>query len=188
MNFSAAKAEEAFSISSPNFFNGGGLSKENEFSGFGCAQAVLGPMDICTSNNNRFIGLDCNGKNKAPTITWSNAPAKAKSFAFSVFDPDMPTGTGWWHFLAYNITTNIHTIEDGKLPAGAIAAVNDSGTKYYMGPCPPRNQGKHRYVFTVYALDVDVLDVPQNATANLVAYAILQHRIASAAMIGSYGR
>ncbi|MSP33863.1 MAG: hypothetical protein EXR06_03045, partial [Rickettsiales bacterium] len=102
----SAKADN-FAISSPDFKNGGTLSQKNEFSGFGCAQALLGPYDLCVSDGNRFEGLNCSGKNIAPTIQWNDPPAKTKSFAITVYDPDMPTGGGWWHFISYNIPSNV---------------------------------------------------------------------------------
>lgn len=190
--FSAALAQataqaENFTIYSPNFKNGDTFTKNNEFGGFGCNQVLLGPYDICSSNANRFDGLNCNGKNIAPTIKWDNPPDKTRSFALTVYDPDMPTGGGWWHFVTYNIPRDIREVTEGKVPKGAITITNDSGTKYYMGPCPPAGDKPHRYIFTVYALDT-ILDLPPTTTPGLAAYMINRHKLAAARMFATYGR
>lgn len=184
----AASADGNFTITSPNIKNGGVLSKEHEFSGFGCGLATLGPLDSCNADNSKADanGFDCQGRNVMPTISWNNAPEKTKSFAFTVFDPDMPTGAGWWNFVVYNIPRSTTKIS-GKVPEGAMASTNDSGTKYYMGACPPKGK-KHRYIFTVYALDVSSLDIPPTATASMTAYAIIQHNIGTASLVATYQR
>jgi len=176
-----------FSIYSPDFKNGESLTKNNEFGGFGCNQVLLGPYDLCSSNGNRFDGLNCNGKNIAPTIKWDNPPNKTRSFALTVYDPDMPTGSGWWHLVIYNIARDVREVVNGRVPTGGIAITNDSGTKYYMGPCPPAGDKAHRYIFTVYALDSN-LDLPQTSTPGLTSYMINRHKLASATMTATYGR
>lgn len=182
----SAKAD-VFTISSPDFKNGASLAKKNEFSGFGCGQAVLGPYDICASDGNRFDGLNCNGQNIAPTIHWNNPPEKTRSFAFTVYDPDAPNDGGWWHFIVYNIARDIREISGNKIPQGAIAVTNDGGTKYYMGPCPPAGDKAHRYIFTIYALDTN-LDLPATATTGLASYMINRHKLASASIFATYQR
>jgi len=160
-----AKTPSAFSVYSNDFKNGASLTKSNEFNGFGC-----------------------NGKNIAPKIKWKNSPAETKSFAFTIYDPDAPTGSGWWHFVSYNISAKEKSIYANRLPKGSIIVANDSGSKDYMGPCPPIGHGKHHYHFNVYALDVENLDIPANATAAFAGYMINQHKIASATMVGIYER
>ena len=182
-----AIADTTFAISSPDFKNGDALSKNNEFSGFGCGQILLGPYDLCSSSNNIFEGLNCNGRNVAPTIRWENPPENTKSFALTVYDPDMPTGGGWWNFVVYNIPRNIREVKNGKIPQGATTITNDSATKYYMGPCPPVGDNPHRYIFTVYALDKNI-DLPSTTTPGLAAYMINRHKLASATMFATYAR
>ena len=182
-----ARSEAIFTISSPDFKDGDALSKNNEFSGFGCSQVLLGPYDICSSSNNRFEGLNCNGKNIAPTIRWNDPPENTKSFALTVYDPDMPTGGGWWNFVVYNIPRNIREVKNGKIPQGATTITNDSTTKYYMGPCPPIGDKPHRYIFTIYALDRNI-DLPSTTTPGLAAYMINRYKIASATMSATYAR
>lgn len=162
---SAAKAENKFSIFSNDFKNGSNLVKTNEFNGFGC-----------------------NGKNIAPKIKLKDVPSETKSLAFTIYDPDAPTGSGWWHFVAYNIPAKEKSIYANRLPKGAMANTNDSGSKDFMGPCPPVGHGKHHYHFNVYALDTEKLEIPANATAAFVGYMINQHKIASATIVGIYER
>ena len=182
-----AKADDPFTISSPDFKNGDILSRDNEFSGFGCSQVLQGPYDLCTSSGNRFEGLNCHGKNIAPTIRWNNPPAKTRSFALTVYDPDMPTGGGWWHFVVYNIPRNVRDVTNGKIPQGGVTITNDSGTKYYMGPCPPAGSPAHRYIFTIYALD-STLDLPSTTSPGLAAYMINRHKLASSSIYATYAR
>lgn len=184
---SLAHAQTQFTLSSPDIKNGDALTKKNEFSGFGCAQSMLGPLDICTATGNRFEGLDCNGRNIAPTFQWQNPPPKTQAFAFTVFDPDMPNGSGWWQFVIYNIAADARELKNGQLPKGSISVTNDSGTKYYMGPCPPRKNGKHRYIFTIYALD-EKIDLPPTTTTGFATYVINKHRIGIASMVATYER
>ncbi len=165
--FSATTASAAsdFQISSSDFKDGKALEKKYEFNGFGC-----------------------DGKNIAPSVKWKNAPKETKSFAFTVYDPDAPTGSGWWHFASYNIAPNVSAIKNAQLPQGALAVNNDGGSKPYMGPCPPKGHGTHHYIFSVFALNVEKLELPQNASAALLGYMINQHKIAEAKITATYER
>jgi len=96
----------------------------------------------------------CDGKNVSPHLAWENVPDKTKSFALSATDPDAIGG--WNHWLLYNIPKTVKEIEKNRKPAEALEVENDFGKKTYGGPCPP--SGTHRYVFTVYALDVEHLE------------------------------
>ncbi|HXT16046.1 MAG TPA: YbhB/YbcL family Raf kinase inhibitor-like protein [Gemmatimonadaceae bacterium] len=108
-----------------------------------------------------FVFTGCGGKNKSPQLAWSGAPEGTKSYAITCFDPDAPTGSGFWHWVAFDIPGNVTSIDssDGKdAPKGGKSATSDYGMTGYGGPCPPKGDGKHRYIFTVYALDVDKVD------------------------------
>ncbi len=182
-----------FVLSSPNFKQGEKLSKANEFDGFaGCSRTLVAPFSNCSSNGsaNKYIaeGLNCNGRNLPPTFNWKGAPAGAKSFAFTIYNPDIKTGSGWWHFIAYNIAAFNNNLNPSKLPNGALAAYNDGGSKYFMGPCPAAGSGTNRYIFTVYALDVDKLEIAPTASAALASYLINRHKIASAVLMATYER
>ena len=96
----------------------------------------------------------CDGINVSPQISWKNVPDETKSFALSSIDPDALGG--WIHWLVYDISKELRKLEKNILPAGAKEVENDFGKKPYGGPCPP--SGTHRYVFTIYALDIEHLD------------------------------
>ncbi|MSP33864.1 MAG: YbhB/YbcL family Raf kinase inhibitor-like protein [Rickettsiales bacterium] len=161
----SASATNSFMVYSPDFKDGDNLVKSNEFNGFGCT-----------------------GKNIAPEIRWKHAPTETKSFALTVYDPDAPTGSGWWHFVAYNIPAKDKFLDAEKISAGTLLVTGDVGSKAFMGPCPPVGHGKHHYIFTVYALDVGKLDLPETASPALAGYMMNQHKIASAAITGIYER
>jgi len=97
----------------------------------------------------------CDGRGVSPQLSWGDVPVETKSFALSVTDPDAPMGT-WIHWLVHDIPRDVRTIEQGGLPEGAKQVENDFRMKEYGGPCPP--SGTHRYIFTVYALDVERLE------------------------------
>lgn len=142
-----------------------------------------------------FNGFGCTGGNVSPELHWHGAPAATKSFALSVYDPDAPTGSGWWHWYVVNIPAGTTALARGagksdgsKLPAGAIQIKTDFGTPGYGGPCPPAGSKPHRYVVTVYALKVPKLDVPPDATAALAGFLTNANAIAKATLTFKYGR
>ncbi len=142
-----------------------------------------------------FNGMGCDGGNISPALLWRGAPAGTKSFAITLYDPDAPTGSGWWHWVVYDIPPGVNGLPagagdpgKGQLPEGAKQGNTDFGTKGYGGPCPPPGDKPHRFVVTVYALDVDRLDVPGNATAAYVGFNLHAHTIAKAALTARYGR
>jgi Raf kinase inhibitor-like YbhB/YbcL family protein len=142
-----------------------------------------------------FNGMGCTGGNISPSLSWKGAPAKAKSFALTMYDPDAPTGSGWWHWVVYNIpataTSLVPDAGDPKkslLPAGSAQGNTDFGAPGYGGPCPPKGDKPHRYIFTLYALDADKLDIPASATAAYVGFNIHAHTVGRAAFTARYGR
>jgi Raf kinase inhibitor-like YbhB/YbcL family protein len=139
--------------------------------------------------------MGCTGENMSPSLMWKNAPATTKSFALTVYDPDAPTGSGWWHWVVYNIPAAATSIAAGAgdpqknlLPAGSVQGNTDIGAPGYMGPCPPPGDKPHRYIFTLYALNTDKLDLPANATAAYVGFNIHGHTLGKAMFTGKYGR
>jgi Raf kinase inhibitor-like YbhB/YbcL family protein len=106
-------------------------------------------------NGNIPSEFTCDGRNISPQLSWEDAPAETKSFALSVTDPDAPGGT-WIHWLVHDVPRGVRSIDRGSLPKGAKQVENDFGMKNYGGPCPP--SGTHRYIFTLYALDVERLE------------------------------
>jgi Raf kinase inhibitor-like YbhB/YbcL family protein len=139
--------------------------------------------------------FDCSGENRSPELQWSGAPEETKSFAVTVYDPDAPTGSGWWHWVVYDISANteqidagVGTLNSGNLPENAVQAMSDYGVEAWGGMCPPKGDKPHRYVFTLHALKVEQLDVPENATSAMVRFAIQANTLATASFTAKYGR
>lgn len=135
-----------------------------------------------------FAGFGCNGGNQSPQLQWQNAPAGTKSFAITVYDPDAPTGSGWWHWTVVNIPAQITSIAAGTVPQGAQQGRTDFGTAAYGGACPPVGDKAHRYIHTVWALDVAQLPLDANASGALVGYMLNQHALGKAELIATYQR
>jgi Raf kinase inhibitor-like YbhB/YbcL family protein len=140
-----------------------------------------------------FNGMGCTGQNVSPALEWTNPPAGTKSFAVTAYDPDAPTGSGWWHWVMYNIPANATGLAAGagtgrNAPRGSAQGNTDFGSKGYGGPCPPVGNAPHHYHFKVFALKVDKLDVPGNATAAMVGYNLNANKLATAEIISLYGR
>ncbi len=147
------------------------------------------------TNDQVFAGFGCTGRNISPALRWVNAPTNTKSFAVMVYDPDAPTGSGWWHWVIFNIPANVSelktgagNIEKGLAPAGSIQSVTDFGKPGFGGACPPAGDKPHRYVFTVYALDTAKLDLDEKASPALVGFNLHFHTIAKASLISYYKR
>ena len=138
-----------------------------------------------------FNGFGCTGENVSPQLSWSNAPKGTKSFAITVYDPDAPTGSGWWHWVAFNIPTNVTKLEEGfgnKASKDIIQSVTDYGFGGFGGACPPVGDKPHQYVFTVHSLDVDKLDLTEKTNPAVVGYYINSHTIAKSTLVSYYGR
>jgi Raf kinase inhibitor-like YbhB/YbcL family protein len=141
-----------------------------------------------------FNGFGCTGKNLSPELHWSGAPEGTKSFAILVHDPDAPTGSGFWHWIVYNIPADASSIPgeagDPKkkgMPSGVVQARNDYGTPGYGGPCPPPGK-PHHYHFRLFALKVPKLDVPADATGAVIGFNVNANKLAEADLVGLYGR
>jgi Raf kinase inhibitor-like YbhB/YbcL family protein len=142
-----------------------------------------------------FGGFGCTGENISPQLSWENAPEGTKSFAVTMYDPDAPTGSGWWHWLAFDIPTNVKEFKSGAgstksklLPEGVIQSLTDYGTTGYGGPCPPEGHGFHTYILTVYALSTDKLGLDEKANPALVGYMINSNTIEKASIVVYYKR
>jgi Raf kinase inhibitor-like YbhB/YbcL family protein len=134
----------------------------------------------------------CSGGNKAPALAWSGAPKNTESFAVTVYDPDAPTGSGWWHWVVFDIPAEVtglpSTTAANTLPAGIRQGRNDAGSRDYLGACPPPGDQPHRYVFTVHALKTTKLEVPEDASPALIGFMIHANRIAKASFTAKYSR
>jgi hypothetical protein len=142
-----------------------------------------------------YKGFGCSGGNVSPSLTWSNPPAGTKSFAVTVYDPDAPTGSGWWHWVVFNLPPDTRSLPVGagdpsgaKLPKGAIQSITDFGAPGYGGPCPPRGDRPHRYLFSVHALEVDKLDLDEKTMPAMVGFMINSNRIDKATLMSTYSR
>jgi Raf kinase inhibitor-like YbhB/YbcL family protein len=173
VGLAAGAADGQFRLTSPDFSPGGTLNDEQAFNGMGCT-----------------------GKNVSPALRWSGAPAGTRSFALLLHDPDAPTGgAGWWHWIAYDIPPGTSELAKGAgtadgsaMPKGSASVANDYGTQGYGGPCPPEGDKPHRYVFTLYALKVDKLELPKGAHAPVVGFVVNANTLAKASVTGMYGR
>lgn len=145
------------------------------------------------SKKQEFNGFGCSGKNMSPELHWTDAPKGTKSFAITVYDPDAPTGSGWWHWLVVNLPKSTTTVSSdasaqSKLPKGAVETMTDYGSASFGGACPPKGDKDHAYVFTVYALDVEKLELTAKSDSALVGYMINKHVLEKATMMSYYGR
>ena len=167
----ATSGANALSLTSPDIKPGAKIADEQVFNSFGCA-----------------------GKNISPALAWSGAPKNTKSFALSVFDPDAPTGSGFWHWVVFNIPADVSSLDKGAgdpkgaaSPKGAVQSRTDFGAPGYGGPCPPTGDKPHRYIFTIFALDVDKIDADENASAAFVGFNLHFHTLAKATLTGVWG-
>jgi Raf kinase inhibitor-like YbhB/YbcL family protein len=139
-----------------------------------------------------FNAMGCTGQNVSPPLEWKNLPAGTKSLALMVHDPDAPTGSGWWHWVVYNIPADATSLPEGAtaatLPKGAMQGNTDFGKAGWGGPCPPPGSGKHHYNFTLFALKVDKIEVPPGASAAMVGFNAKANAIASAKLTGLFSR
>ncbi|MCK9984738.1 MAG: hypothetical protein AzoDbin1_01210 [Azoarcus sp.] len=128
----------------------------------------------------------CNGPSTSPMLEWKNPPKGTRSYAITFFDKSAPTGSGFWHYLAYDLPADTTRLEAGdlttaKLPAGAKEGNTDLGKPGYFGPCPPVGR-KHTYVYTVHALKTEKLDVPAGATSAIISFYIWQNTLGKASL------
>lgn len=166
--FSAADAA-AFKLTSDTVKNGGKIGMEHVFNSFGCE-----------------------GKNMSPALKWTGAPKGTKAFAVTMYDPDAPTGSGWWHWQVVNIPADVTELAanasgDGKLPKGSLETRTDFGKPGYGGPCPPPGR-PHRYVFTVYALKDMIKDLDKDASGAMTGYYLNANKLGMAKLTAKFGR
>jgi hypothetical protein len=149
------------------------------------------------ANEQVFNSFGCTGGNISPALSWSGAPGATKSFAVSIYDPDAPTGSGFWHWVVFNIPASTISLPknagDPKkklMPKGAIQSRTDYGVDGYGGPCPPPGDKPHHYQITVFAVDVDKLPDAKdhNGSAAVVGFDLHFHTLAKGTLTGLYGR
>lgn len=162
--------------------------------GFSLASPTIKPGSLL-SNDQVFKGFGCTGNNLSPALKWQGAPKGTKSYALTVYDPDAPTGSGWWHWLVVNLPADASELAQGAgdvsgkgLPAGAQHVRTDFGQAGFGGACPPVGDKPHRYIFTLYALKTDKLDLPPDASAALAGFMIHANTLAKTSFTAKYGR
>jgi len=146
-------------------------------------------------NEQVFNEFGCSGGNVSPELRWERAPKGTKSFAVTIYDPDAPTGSGWWHWIIFNIPPSVTMLPAGAgkpdsaaAPQGSLQSRTDFGQPGFGGPCPPQGDKPHRYIFTVFALKVDQLPLKPDASSAMVGYYLNQNAIGKASFTGLYGR
>ena len=152
---------------------------------------ILGPQHVLSE----AYGFGCAGGNLSPHLAWSGAPVGTESFAVTCFDPDAPTGSGFWHWVVVNIPPNVSALPlgagdpaSGKMPGGALEVRTDFGKPGYGGPCSPAGSNVHRYIFNLHAVDMKALPVTADTSAAVVGFYLNFHTIEKATLIGLFRR
>ncbi|MFT5619332.1 MAG: Raf kinase inhibitor-like YbhB/YbcL family protein [Arenicella sp.] len=145
--------------------------------------------------NEEFNGFGCTGENQSPQLSWKNAPEGTKSFAITMYDPDAPTGSGWWHWVVFDIPSSTNQVKSGAgdiktnlMPEGVIQSITDYGANGYGGPCPPEGHGLHQYIITVHALKTDKLGLTDKTNPAVVGYYLWNNTLAKASIVTYYQR
>ncbi len=152
------------------------------------------PANSTLTNKQVFDGFGCSGDNISPQLSWSKGPVGTKSYAINVYDPDAPTGSGWWHWVVFNIPANVTSIDTGAsvntelLPEGAVQSRTDFGVPGFGGACPPEGDKPHRYIFTVYALNAESLPLSVDSSAAMVGFMINGTMLDKGSFTATYGR
>jgi Raf kinase inhibitor-like YbhB/YbcL family protein len=172
LSLSSVAMENTLILSSHDIADGEFMSKAQEFTGFGCE-----------------------GDDLSPQLSWSGAPKGTKSFAITAYDPDAPTGSGWWHWQIVNIPSTVTGIESGAgstkkdlAPENSMQIQNDYGSRGFGGACPPAGHGVHHYRFTIHALSVEKLNLPKDASGALTGYMINANTIETSTIESLYKR
>jgi Raf kinase inhibitor-like YbhB/YbcL family protein len=147
------------------------------------------------SERHVYQGFGCQGGNTSPALSWKAAPKGTRSFALTLYDPDAPTGSGWWHWVIYNIPASAHSLAanagdpaSGQAPKGSVQSRTDYGTPGFGGACPPAGDKPHRYQFKLFALDVEKLELPAESSAAMVGFMLNAHALDTAVLEATYQR
>lgn len=167
-----AHAQGNFIITSPTLKDGATMSPDQILNGFGC-----------------------HGSNRSPALSWTAPPPGTKSLAITMYDPDAPTGSGWWHWTVFNLSPSTRALSEAEgeaggagLPSGVVQGQTDFGTSGYGGPCPPVGDQPHHYIITIWALDIERLPLDKNAPGALVGFFLHKHEIGKATLTVRYQR
>lgn len=153
---------------------------------------TLKSNDLGGQFTNQFTAnsFGCNGSNKSPELNWANAPEGTQSFAITMYDPDAPTGSGFWHWVVVDIPASVHELKQGAgdikgnlAPAGSLQSNNDTGMPGYQGPCPPEGDAAHRYLITVYALKSAKLGTTGTTTPAVTGFMLGKQVLGKASLV-----
>jgi Raf kinase inhibitor-like YbhB/YbcL family protein len=140
-----------------------------------------------------YNGFGMSGQNISPHLRWSGFPAETKSFAVTCYDPDAPTGSGFWHMVLLDVPPTVTELQSGAvsgdlsgLPSGSFCVRNDYGSKDFGGAAPPAGDPPHRYFFAVHALDVDKLGVDSDVSPAVAGFNLGFHTLARAVIVPVY--
>lgn len=156
---------------------------------------LLPPVPSFTVTSDDFADGDrlddtfvSSGGNQSPQLSWSGAPEGTKGFAITCFDPDAPTGCGFWHWFCIGVPAEVSSVARGEVLAGTHCARNDFGNDRYDGSAPPPGDRVHRYIFAVHALDTDDTGVPEGASPTYASFVHVGHTIARATITGTWSQ
>jgi Raf kinase inhibitor-like YbhB/YbcL family protein len=151
----------SFPVTSDDFTDGGAL-----------------PADV--------FGASAGGRDRSPQLTWSDPPEGTKSFAVTIYDPDAPTGSGFWHWAVADIPASVTSLAAGaEAPAGAVVLKNELREPGFTGATPPEGTGTHRYFVVVHAVDVESLGVDPEITPAVLGFNLHFHTLGRAILVGT---
>ena len=135
--------------------------------------------------------MGAGGEDVSPQLSWSGFPEQTRSFAVTVFDPDAPTASGFWHWAVANLPATVTELPSGVgdgslLPGDALTLVNDAGVRRFIGAAPPAGHGYHRYFVAVHALNVEKLELTEDASPAYLGFNLFMSAIARAVIHGTY--
>lgn len=154
---------------------------------------IVDGQELPAAQRSKAMGVP-GGEDASPQLSWSGFPAETKSFLVTMYDPDAPTQSGWWHWTVVDVPADATELVTGagdgdadRLPGEAYMVRNDAKMQGYLGAAPPQGHGEHRYVFTVQALDVAKLDADEDATPAMIGFLAYPHVIARASISCTFG-
>ena len=137
--------------------------------------------------------MGAGGEDRSPQLSWSGFPEATRTFAVTVFEPDAPTASGYWHWAVANIPASVTELPSGAgdkdasgLPEGALQLRNDGGFAGYLGAAPPSGHGPHRYFVVVHAVDTEALDITADTTPAVLGFNLFFHTLARATLVATY--
>jgi Raf kinase inhibitor-like YbhB/YbcL family protein len=153
------------------------------------SKSITDGQPLATAQVSGIMGAG--GQDVSPQLSWSGFPEETRSFAVTVYDPDAPTLSGFWHWAVANLPADVTELPedagDGReLPGGALELVNDAGMRRYIGAAPPPGHGVHRYYVAVHAVGVEKIELSEDASPAFLGFNLFQHAIARAVIHGTY--